>query len=183
MRLIASTLVAAAAACTALISLPADAAGYVGGGYAYGGRPAGGYYGRPAGAYYGGRAWGGYYGRPYWGGGWGWRAGWGWAGYPGVGWGWAGYPGWGGYGYGYGWGAPPVVIQSQTIPYTYVEQATTIVDAPTEPGRAPPAPPASSNSSGAWWYWCAPAQGYYPYVERCAEAWQRVAPQVPPGAR
>jgi len=76
-----------------------------------------------------------------------------------------------------------VVIASQTIPMTFIEQSPGIVEAPTAPELAPPLPAAAANSPGSWWYWCAPAQGYYPYVERCPEAWQRVTPQVPPGQR
>jgi hypothetical protein len=33
-----------------------------------------------------------------------------------------------------------------------------------------------------WWYYCAPSQAYYPYVNSCPEEWQRVAPQPPPPA-
>jgi hypothetical protein len=46
-------------------------------------------------------------------------------------------------------------------PETYVEQA------------APPAPPQSQTQ---WWYYCAEANAYYPYVRECAGGWQRVAP-------
>jgi hypothetical protein len=51
-------------------------------------------------------------------------------------------------------------------PATYVEQA------------APPPTPAQPQ--GQWWYYCADAQAYYPYVRECAGGWQRVAP-TPPG--
>jgi hypothetical protein len=30
-----------------------------------------------------------------------------------------------------------------------------------------------------WWYYCAAAKGYYPYVRECPSLWQRV-PAVPP---
>jgi hypothetical protein len=50
-------------------------------------------------------------------------------------------------------------------PTTYVEQA---------------APPASAQPQGQWWYYCADARTYYPYVRECAGGWQRVAP-APPG--
>ena len=82
-----------------------------------------------------------------------------------------GYPFWGPY-----WGPwyppyayhpyyypPPVVVRSE--PVTYIEQ-----------DGAPAADP------GSWWYYCAPAKGYYPYVKECPTGWQRVAP-TPPGAR
>ncbi len=54
----------------------------------------------------------------------------------------------------------PVVIQQQ--PPVYVEQN-------------PPA--ASQPAPGAYWYYCADSRAYYPYVNECASAWQRVAPQ------
>ena len=189
----------------ATVSLPATAGGggYRGGGGGYQGgggyRGGGGYQGgggyRGGGGYYGGGGYrgggyvvagrgyygGGYYGRPYWGG-WGWRGGWGygWAGYPGWGWGW-GYPGWGyaawGYPAAYGWGYAAPQVSYPGVPFTYVENDNAIVDAPV---GATPAPPVTSAPAGSWWYWCASAQGYYPYVDRCPEAWQRVTPQVPP---
>jgi hypothetical protein len=51
------------------------------------------------------------------------------------------------------------------VPTTYVEQGT----------QAAPAQP-----QGQWWYYCAEAKAYYPYVRECAGGWQRVAP-TPPG--
>jgi len=54
----------------------------------------------------------------------------------------------------------PVVVQQQ--PTVYVEQA-----AP----QAQPAQPAG------YWYYCADARAYYPYVKECPAGWQRVAPQ------
>jgi len=48
----------------------------------------------------------------------------------------------------------------------------------------PPAPalppPAYGERESYYWYYCASAQAYYPYVRECAESWQRV-PSVPPG--
>jgi hypothetical protein len=32
-----------------------------------------------------------------------------------------------------------------------------------------------------YWYYCAEAQAYYPYVKECAGTWQAVAPQSPAG--
>ena len=75
---------------------------------------------------------------------------------------------------GWGWGAPyypyyypysyayPVYAPSQ--PTTYVEQ---------EPAQAAPAP------QQGYWYYCADAQAYYPYVKECPGGWQRVSPQPP----
>jgi len=54
--------------------------------------------------------------------------------------------------------SPPVVIQQQ--PPVYVEQSP------------PPVP--------GYWYYCAPSKSYYPYVNDCPEAWQRVSPLPPP---
>jgi hypothetical protein len=31
-----------------------------------------------------------------------------------------------------------------------------------------------------YWYYCAEARAYYPYVKQCPGGWQRVAPQPPP---
>ena len=75
---------------------------------------------------------------------------------------WGAYPGYYGYGYGYGYAPPPVVVVPSE-PRVYVER-----DAP-----------AVAPSTGQWWYWCASAKGYYPYVSTCSEGWQRVPPQPP----
>ena len=64
---------------------------------------------------------------------------------------------------------PPVVVQSQP-PQVYIEQQ----QAPT----APPAPLAASQVN--YWYYCAQAKGYYPYVRECPGGWQKILPQ-PPG--
>lgn len=85
---------------------------------------------------------------------------WGFGGYwPGYwgGWGW-GWPGYWGAGYGY----PSTVIVQQE-PRIYVEQGD--------------APITAYGSQQQWWYWCASANGYYPYVSSCTEGWQRVPPQ------
>jgi len=44
-----------------------------------------------------------------------------------------------------------------------------------------PAPQVYLQSIPPTWYYCASAQGYYPYVPQCPEGWHLVAP-VPPGA-
>lgn len=102
------------------------------------------------GHYYGGpRVTFGFYGGPgYWGPGY-WRPGY-WGGY----WG----PGYWGSSYYY---APPPVVVVPSEPRVYVERD---------------AAPASSSGE-QWWYWCASAKGYYPYVSTCSEGWQRVPPQ------
>jgi len=124
----------------------------------------GGYYGGSKGRYYGGSH-GGYYGYPrvslgfafvgpgYWG-----YPGWG---YPGW-----GYPGWDYAGYYY----PP--------PYYYYPQAAAVPAEPTayiERSDAYSPPPQSQG----YWYYCAEAKAYYPYVKQCAGGWQRVSPTPP----
>jgi hypothetical protein len=59
---------------------------------------------------------------------------------------------------------PPQVVYVPSGPQTYIERA---------PAQAAPAPQAQ------WWYYCADARAYYPYVRECPGGWQRVAPQPP----
>jgi len=47
-----------------------------------------------------------------------------------------------------------------------------------EQGEAQPAP---APPPQAYWYYCAEAKGYHPYVKECPGGWQRVLPQPPPG--
>lgn len=61
---------------------------------------------------------------------------------------------------------PPVVVE-RPVPQVYIEQS------------APPAPVAAAPAN--YWYYCAAAGGYYPYVKECPGGWQQVLPQ-PPGA-
>lgn len=45
---------------------------------------------------------------------------------------------------------------------------------------APPPPPTvyvEQPPPPAYWYYCPDAQAYYPYVQNCASAWQRVLPR------
>lgn len=65
----------------------------------------------------------------------------------------------------------PVVVQPPA-PQVYIEQ-------PQVPA-APPAPIAAAPVN--YWYYCAAAKGYYPYVRECPSGWQRVLPE-PPGQR
>lgn len=55
---------------------------------------------------------------------------------------------------------PPVAAAPAPV---YIEQGRT------------PAPP-----SEHYWYFCPDSKTYYPYVQNCASAWQRVSPR-PPG--
>lgn len=73
-----------------------------------------------------------------------------------------GWPYWGWYPYPYYAPYPSQVVVVPSEPTTYVE-------------RTQPAP-----DSAAYWYYCADAGAYYPYVKECPGGWQRVAPR-PPG--
>jgi hypothetical protein len=185
-----SRLAAAVAAALSLAMLPAVAdAQRAGGGYYRGGPPAGGYQGGYQGGYHGGYR-GGWVGggwRPYWGpawGGWGWGAGWrGWGpGWGGWGWGVGWYPGWWGFGgpgyWGWSAGAPIIVAPGVSGAWVLPPSATTYIerDADATSMQAPAQAPQQQ-----WWYWCESAKAYYPYVESCAEGWQRVEPRTPRG--
>lgn len=54
---------------------------------------------------------------------------------------------------------------------------------------APPAPPPGNfiepvpTAVQGYWYYCRPANGYYPYAQRCPTPWELVVPQPPaPGS-
>lgn len=55
---------------------------------------------------------------------------------------------------------PPVVLQAPA-PQVYVQQ------------QAAPA----QAQAGNFWYYCAAARGYYPYVKECPGGWEQVSPQ------
>lgn len=57
---------------------------------------------------------------------------------------------------------PPISVS----PPVYIERGEA------EPAPAPP--------QQAYWYYCAEAKGYYPYVQECPGGWQSVSPQPPP---
>lgn len=57
---------------------------------------------------------------------------------------------------------PPTVVVEE--PPVYIEQPA--------PAPAPPSPPQT------YWYYCRSAQGYYPNVQTCPEAWIPVAPKL-----
>lgn len=59
----------------------------------------------------------------------------------------------------------PPIGEVPSSPPTYIEQE----------GAQPAPGPSQSN----WWYYCADAKAYYPYVKECPAGWQRVAPQPP----
>ena len=133
--------------------------GYHGGGHHHGGHHHGGHRHHFRGSigfwgpYWGAGYWPGYWGAGYWGGGY---------------WG----PGWGYY------GAP-------ALAYTpFVTQERVWVESDAAGATPPPAAaPATNPNTQQWWYWCSSSRGYYPYVNSCAEGWQRVAPQPTPSAQ
>jgi hypothetical protein len=51
-----------------------------------------------------------------------------------------------------------------------------VVVAPTAPVFVERSQP--EEVAQVWWYWCADARAYYPYVKECPGGWQRVAPQT-----
>ena len=60
-------------------------------------------------------------------------------------------------------------------PDPYVPPVVVTQTYPTSP--AAPVGPAPTQ----YWYYCAPAKGYYPYVPSCAGGWEKVPSTPPPG--
>ena len=60
---------------------------------------------------------------------------------------------------------PEVVVVPAPQPPVYIEQQQ---EAPVETAPPPVA---------QYWYYCAGAKGYYPYVKECPGGWQKVLPQ------
>ena len=58
---------------------------------------------------------------------------------------------------------PPILVAPQAPP-VYIQQQA----------------PAASAPSDYFWYYCAAAKGYYPYVKECPDGWQKVSPQPQP---
>jgi len=63
----------------------------------------------------------------------------------------------------------PPVVAAPVSPPVYIEQSEAQPSQATPPGE-----------SDGYWYYCAAAKTYYPYVKQCAGGWQRVSPQPPP---
>ncbi|HEX7642920.1 MAG TPA: hypothetical protein VF472_12000 [Burkholderiaceae bacterium] len=82
-----------------------------------------------------------------------------------------------GLGLGLGWGVPYYNYPYPSTTYIYPVLPEVVEIAP--PVAVAPAPPATQQSQ-AYWYYCASAKAYYPYVRECPEAWQ-VVPAAPPG--
>jgi len=57
----------------------------------------------------------------------------------------------------------PPAVAAPAAPTAYVEQSV----------------PQAAPDQSSWWYYCADARAYYPYVKECPGGWQRVAPQPP----
>lgn len=125
-----------------VVGAPAAGA-YVHGGYRHGYAGVrhgwyGGYWRPSVGIYYGGPG--------YWGG---WPYAWGW-----------------GYDYGYGYPYAPIVVNTTTVPQSYIQQE----------GEAAPAPDAQAPH---YWYYCTKPAGYFPHVQGCTHPWMKVIPQAP----
>jgi len=59
--------------------------------------------------------------------------------------------------------SPRVIVLPPPAPTVYIEQ--------------PPVVTASPRLPAGFWYYCYPAQAYYPQVRECPAPWQAVAPQ------
>lgn len=66
------------------------------------------------------------------------------------------------------WFFYPVPVYPFPDPYLY---APPVVIEPPPYGVTP--------SPAGYWYWCAPAQAYYPYVTTCPDAWEQVPATEP----
>lgn len=85
---------------------------------------------------------------------------------------------WPGYWYGPRYYAPPPVVYYPAPAYpAYTYPPPVIERAPTYVERDDPAPAAETDAPPAWWYWCADAKKYYPYVKDCPGGWRRVPAQ------
>lgn len=97
-----------------------------------------------------------------------------------------GHYGFGGFGWGLGLGAliaAPFIAAAYDRPAYYAPYPYTpypYAPAPvvyTQPAYAPP--PAQAQQAMQPWYFCAAANGYYPYVRQCPGGWQQVSPTPP----
>lgn len=61
---------------------------------------------------------------------------------------------------------PQVIVVPPPEPQVYIEQAEV--------------PPEPATPAQQYWYYCASAKGYYPYIKECPGGWQKVLP-VPAG--
>jgi hypothetical protein len=62
-------------------------------------------------------------------------------------------------------------------PYAYPHYAPMRVIVQQQPTIYIEQPQPQQSHAAGYWYYCADARAYYPYVRECPAGWQRVAPQ------
>lgn len=85
-------------------------------------------------------------------------------------------PWWSAHAYPYYHPAPPVVLRERVVvhePLVFYDERGN----PVPPARIQGTPQAGAAPA---WHYCPDSQSYYPYVQTCASAWQRVMPHPPP---
>ena len=80
---------------------------------------------------------------------------------------------------GNGWWIVPALIGGALIYELTQPQPAYVQPAPVYVQPAPVYAPNVASSSVQYWYFCAAANGYYPYVRSCPSGWQAV-PTTPP---
>jgi len=79
-----------------------------------------------------------------------------------------------GVGFGFGFPAyyyPAPYYYPAYYPYPYYPPTQVVVQQP------PVYTERQDVNEAGYWYYCAAAKGYYPYVKECPGGWQKVAPQ------
>ena len=79
--------------------------------------------------------------------------------------------------YGYGPGYYPAPYYYPPAPYYYYPPQVAAPASPPAYVEQPAPQAAPAQPEGNYWYYCAGARAYYPYVKDCPGGWQRVAPQ------
>jgi hypothetical protein len=79
------------------------------------------------------------------------------------------------------WYGPSYPYWYYPPPYVYAPPSTVVIQQAPVYVEQQPTPPAESAPSAPqqYWYYCAPAGGYYPSVPTCAEPWIKVPPRTP----
>jgi hypothetical protein len=80
-----------------------------------------------------------------------------------------------GYWGGSNWVAPFIV--GGVVTYALTRPAPAVVYYPTPGGYPPVVYGPAAPAPVAYWYYCADAQAYYPYVANCPSPWMLVRPQ------
>ena len=75
-------------------------------------------------------------------------------------------------------GAPLLLSPWYATPSYYYPPAVVVPSAPT--GYIERSPAAQSSDGGRYWYYCRESETYYPYVNECAGAWEKVVPYAAP---